>query len=748
MNNKKIFSFNLFFETFKQIKAVGIIGTLLMAGLGTVPRIFEAMEYGVMMDTMGAEGADMLLSGRITTIEVISEYFFLCFVFLMIAPLLTMSVLKFLNDRKMSDFYHSLSYTRICLYVSRILAVIAWIFLILVASYIVNVIAYTAISDYFRMDFYTLFRMHLSIFIGSLLVVAAFSVGCSITGNGINNIVVSGLILLLPRGIIQIITGAVQQMTMMVPAENTISFINHSQNIVASWIMMTFMEVRAVSEQQLFLSVESNIYTFVLALIYMVLGFVLFKVRKSEAAGKSLCNSKVSFVVKAIVAGSVAAVGIIQVIVDVYNNSGMTDEQKMTLAISVFTSLVVSMAVVVIYEYASVKKAFKYKSTFLSILAGWGGTAVIGIIVIIATKAVVSYVPSEDDVNYVKIMRSDAMGISYDEMAYYDALTSEIKYKDDGVIRLITDAYKCNVDAYNKNEYGKYDYYESGVTNLLEGKEAIEKGYIRYKVYFADGLFGKYRYVYLTVEEAEKLSNSMIANQEYRDAYSELPKYDDAYVHIYGNKGLTKAEQKLIYESFLKEQKKLKFEDYYKAVYSTDYDRIGMNIYVEFTRKGYLYAIGMRLDVSEFPETVKLFYSLSNKYAFADKDNIEIAKSALAEVMKDPEKANKSNATVGVYCGMPGGNEYITVSTWGRVGANGQSVENSSEIINILYPKLMDGLSKEQEIDVTNSKKALARIELSVREGEYNVKAITYYVQLDDVGFEIEDCIIEEKSND
>ncbi|MBQ4282840.1 MAG: hypothetical protein IJB96_02810, partial [Lachnospira sp.] len=423
MNSKKIFSFNLFFETFKQIRAIGIIGTLLMVGLSIVPNIFNAMENGMMLESMGG---DEIVSHAVT-VEIVSEYFFLCFVFLLFAPLLTMSVLKFLNDRKMSDFYHSLSYSRNCLYISRLLAVIVWVFIILAVSYVANVIAYTVMAEYFRVDFYTLFRMHLSVFIGSLLVIAVFSVGCAITGNVINNIVISGLILLLPRGIIQIVTGAVQQMTMMVPAENAISFISHSQNIVASWVMMTFMEIRAISAQQLFLSIESNVYTLVLAVIYIVLGFVLFKVRKSEAAGKALGSNKVAFVVKAIVAASIASVGIIQVIADAYNRTDLSEEMKISFVTSVLTSLMVSMAVVVIYEYASVKKAFKYKSTFLSVVSGWGGAVVLGILVVVAAKAVVSYVPAKEDVNYVKIMNSDSIGMSYDEMAYFDAVTSDIK---------------------------------------------------------------------------------------------------------------------------------------------------------------------------------------------------------------------------------------------------------------------------------------------------------------------------------
>ncbi|MBQ4283075.1 MAG: hypothetical protein IJB96_04010, partial [Lachnospira sp.] len=153
-------------------------------------------------------------------------------------------------------------------------------------------------------------------------------------------------------------------------------------------------------------------------------------------------------------------------------------------------------------------------------------------------------------------------------------------------------------------------------------------------------------------------------------------------------------------------------------------------------------------DVNKFPETVKMYYSFINKYSFADKESVEIAKSALEEVMKDPEKANKSNATVSVYSNIPGGDGAVSISTWGRVSVNKESVVNGSEIINAMYPKLIESLSKDQNIDVTDSKKALARIGLSVRKGEYNVQETVYYVQLDDLGFKVEDCIIEEERND
>lgn len=60
--------------------------------------------------------------------------------------------------------------------------------------------------QYFNVDYATMFRMYLSIFICSLLCMAIINVSISITGNILSNICVTGLIMFLPRFIALMVT--------------------------------------------------------------------------------------------------------------------------------------------------------------------------------------------------------------------------------------------------------------------------------------------------------------------------------------------------------------------------------------------------------------------------------------------------------------------------------------------------------------------------------------------------------------
>ena len=176
MNNKKVFSFHMFLQTLKQTRLAGFIMMAVITLISVVP-IISSLSY-------------------------IKEYKQVNNV----VPVISLIVWSFLNKRSSSDFYHSIPYTRLCIYLSKTAAILTWIAGILVVSYVSQAVLFMANRQYFNVDYATMFRMYLSIFICSLLCMAIINVSISITGNILSNICVTGLIMFLPRFIALMVT--------------------------------------------------------------------------------------------------------------------------------------------------------------------------------------------------------------------------------------------------------------------------------------------------------------------------------------------------------------------------------------------------------------------------------------------------------------------------------------------------------------------------------------------------------------
>ena len=155
MNNKKVFSFHMFLQTLKQTRLVGFIMMAVITLISVVP-IISSLSY-------------IKEYKQVNNVGGISGNYFLVLVFIIVVPVISLIVWSFLNKRSGSDFYHSIPYTRLCIYLSKTAAILTWIAGILVVSYVSQAVLFMANRQYFNVDYATMFRMYLSIFICSLL---------------------------------------------------------------------------------------------------------------------------------------------------------------------------------------------------------------------------------------------------------------------------------------------------------------------------------------------------------------------------------------------------------------------------------------------------------------------------------------------------------------------------------------------------------------------------------------------------
>ena len=116
---KKFFNSHLFKEGFKQLKLFGII-SLIIYMLSVILIFINEVDGRRIVDIYDCNPL-VLLS------------------FTVLAPLFTLFLFSFITSRNSSDFYHSIPYTRTCIFVSFFASIAAWIALIHFSSTVVSV---------------------------------------------------------------------------------------------------------------------------------------------------------------------------------------------------------------------------------------------------------------------------------------------------------------------------------------------------------------------------------------------------------------------------------------------------------------------------------------------------------------------------------------------------------------------------------------------------------------------------------
>ena len=126
MNDKKIFSIKLFINNFLQLKVMGILGTVLI----TLFSVLSIVSQGIRMIEYTKEGISVngSMSGGVSTTYLgAGELWPLVLTFVFVTPVLMLMAFSYNNKRNSSDFYNSLPYTRLNMYLTKLSAVFAWL---------------------------------------------------------------------------------------------------------------------------------------------------------------------------------------------------------------------------------------------------------------------------------------------------------------------------------------------------------------------------------------------------------------------------------------------------------------------------------------------------------------------------------------------------------------------------------------------------------------------------------------------
>ena len=608
MNNKKIFSVKMFWQSFLQLKVIGFISTILMVLITCVPICISAVNIKSNIEYAGVEKA----SRYVKLVDGNDFIPILILTFAIITPVLVLFAWNFLNKRNTSDFYHSLAYTRLNLYLTKIAAFVLWILIMYASIFLSAAILYKIFKTCYIVNYGSILSVFFSEFICCLLCAAAATLACSITGNIFSNICLTGLILFFPRFIILMVQVTVVSIVYFASSEHFVSILDNSYNMIVGQVFSVFT---GSSLDGVINVAHSKIYTFVLALIYFVTGCLLFIRRKSETAGKPTLSWKLQFVIRTVIGFSISIIGVISFVGAVRN----ADIEKSQSILYVVITFIVAAVVVIVYELIASRKTHRVIKAIPSIITAYVLAAVFGVIVNIGIGSMINYQPDASKIKYIKINTGNGSYV-YDK-DYFSDVFSQVKIDDIDAINSIVNSMKDNMEIYNTSD---------------EYSAIFQNGdYSPVTVYIKDGIWGRYRTVYVKEKDIQTIINGAVKNDEFCKKYKKLPQYEEAVISWSDN--MSDEDSKKLYNTFLDEVSKMSFEDWYLTVNGRKRGVSLAYVDISFSLNGTKYTSEVLIG-DKMPNTLQAYMNAVNKYVAENKkdsyesmcnyfDNIETEKN-------------------------------------------------------------------------------------------------------------------------
>lgn len=598
MNDKKIFSIKLFINNFLQLKVMGILGTVLI----TLFSVLSIVSQGIRMIEYTKEGISVngSMSGGVSTTYLgAGDLWPLVLTFVFVTPVLMLMAFSYNNKRNSSDFYNSLPYTRLNMYLTKLSAVFTWQVIVYVCAVVGIVFSIAVYKKYFVYSVSTITWIIIGTFICNLLCGAVIALACSLTGSLMSNICLTGIILFIPAILRVMITGGISALFDYVSNIQVVPVIGVERNMISALIVGGSMN--GIQYNEILLNKGYMVYSLVLAIVYAAIGYLCFVRRKSEVAGKAALGNKIHVIIRTIIGFICMAVGFLLLLIE-----------RDIISMIIFVSLAV--AAMIIYELiAGDRSRLGFKTGISSVIA----LAAAGIFTgLLWSGSVVmkAYKPETSKIKYAVVESSTYYSNYSGSFAdYYNTKTAQYRIKDSDIIDVLVNGYNhCKDKTYVELSQNRKNVYTINV-------------------YFKDGIIGTRRSIALVEDDYKNLMLKLGADEEYQKIYLELPEYNNVTLTFNNNVNLSDSDKQNIYNCLQSEIKRVGYNQYIKS-----FDQPGVydTVSIRFVDNGNNYYI--RIPFSEYlPETTESFMKMVNKgslnYALGSvtsKDAIELVKSA------------------------------------------------------------------------------------------------------------------------
>lgn len=568
MKKNKFFQIGLYLEGIRQLKLSGIMLLVVFsieAILVPVGYVVSALSHRY-TSSISYEPIAQQVNG-------LSVHPILIAAFVLAAPIMTMSLFGFLNKRNSSDFYHSLPHTRTGMYVSFMAAIATWLAVIIAGSTLISGTVILIFHRFFVLNVPSLLMLALNCLIASLLVSCVIVTAMSITGTRFNNLILSGLLLFLPRLLITLVCYVLTNSLPLLVTNHIFPLFGDDYNIVTGSVYGVFEYLFGsffdVSPTLILVSGKAALYTFCLAVVYFAAGCFLFRKRPSESAAIAAPNRKVQALYRISVTMAYCSLVTCVLFKTLISGRGMSSSDLFQF----FVFYIIAVLIYFIYELVTTKK---WKN-LLRALPSLGIVVALNVVLIGCLFGVyhiaLNYSPSEEQIKSISILPDDnyRSASTYSFQAYLDQKIGTIQITDPDTIRMISRSLQENVTNI-KNKKKPYAglqerdkaYYEK---NGFSPERSFEE--ITCCIRTAGGV--RYRNVYISSLDMQMIVNMLRDNDEIRQLYMTLPECSAQSITVYQQgTSLTQEQLKEVYDIMRYEIAVSDFSVWYNRLHDID----------------------------------------------------------------------------------------------------------------------------------------------------------------------------------
>lgn len=582
---ESIFSWRLIREGFRQCQMIGIlfmIATLLGAifvPVSTYISSVESMQWSTGWSRTVLNGLELNP---------------VLLLVLCMAPLMTLVLFHFLDSRAASDIYHALPHKRSTLFCSYALAIVMWVVVVLAVNTAVSLLITLCIRDYVIVLYPTVGAFALTVGLIALLAMAGVLVAMSVTGTVFTNVLVSVLLLFLPRTLIELFyNGTVSNMAFYVAQPETSGFFRSENNLLFG-LLTAFFGGSGFGDSLTDPTWQSLVYTSLLILVYLVLGGVLFCRRRSEAAGQSAPNRWLQHTYRIALTMTFCSF----VTISLYNEQALGSDWIMYVFL-----YCIGVLIYCIYELIT-KRSWRNL-----------GKAMPGLLVV-AVLNVAAYGGMHLAQNHIIAQRPaaqeiESISLSYDASYYtpdsylqfgdYVAMqASGVEITDADMIALVSYYLDENIKTWeNGGVNGYYSKYYNG--------NGMGYGYTEYIVQIRTAQKTLCRRIFLPSSEQKTWANALQQTEDYVALWKTLPEpVEGTMTSSFGGQfSLEDTALAQVWDSYQKELAACDFEPLYQAI--TNWDDIYAVIQYQCVYEGNSYILSCPIVAELMPNTTQLY---------------------------------------------------------------------------------------------------------------------------------------------
>ena len=605
----KLFSRGIYTEGLRRLRVFGLI----LAAVGLLAEIAPPMVIK-MENTRYAVNS---LTGSYTPEA--SGFFATCYalpaIVLLVVPLMTLVLFSSFNKRAYCDFCHSLPYTRSCIFISNVAAVMTWVLGLMVLCGASGILIRLAMPELFALSFTGYGMYILTEILTALYVCFTVTLAASLTGTVFSNITLAALIFSFPRIMVWIVTQQINENVPLLCGNLYTPILSPRYNPVVALFYNTFDSDRTLNDW------GPIIYAAVICVLYAGLSLFFFNRRKSEMAGQSAPGRITQAVVRIALTMIPAAFGTVLILND-----------EVSLGVVMY---ILALIVYFAYEILSTLKWRNLLRSLPAVAAVVVLNFVLVGVIFAGTYFAKSYRPDADSVDSVRIVD---ITNNYNSKNYPDNAISKVKITDKSVIELVTTTLKNNLEYYEKRGYlpnvdpDDYENFKNVTSSAYPDRYVhnYEANFTEITVAFKEGAVTRYRKIILTEDEFNIITEHLSKNENYRSAVMTLPEPVSGTFGIYGIDTDFEDQEELeeILEALQEEIFDVGFEKWYTRLVfgATGGYSDSITMYYSADASG-TYEVNLTVTADEFPETFKKICEFSWNKATGDKELMEAVES-------------------------------------------------------------------------------------------------------------------------